>query len=74
MVQHFNLSIKAELTDDKKLETHLEADIQCGETMALAVLTNILRKNEDLKELLYKALIADVKGEYTPRNEHDIEL
>lgn len=84
--EKFYLKIDASSEDGESIRSNVESSISCTRQTAIGILVNLLKKDENLKELLIEAIlfsnadIIDIQEEKIsdtdeePNKEEDLEL
>lgn len=60
MKESFKLEIHASCVDGEKIECKIEAAVSCSKQMAVGVLIQLIKGNEDVKSLLMEAMMCEL--------------
>ena len=61
-MEKFILEINATSDDGNAIQCETKASVSCSEEMAVGILVNVMKQNDDLKELMFKAVMALLLG------------
>lgn len=74
MKESFKLEINAKSVDGKSIECKIEAAVSCTNEMAIGVLCQLIKGNDDIKRLLMQAMMHELVTKETQGDNSEPEL